>query len=373
MSIRQVVNTLRAWRDNIRQQHSRRRYDVTRPAIDRVERPERIVFVRWDAKWGDSVVFSFVCREFKQLNPTISIEVIATQEMAPLFLEEFGVDRVHETRRKPSKAAMRDLAQRIGEIDLVVHFSHLVKHRDMYLLSRLRTRHIAGLDDSVARIDLKLGHATQGLHFADKYVELLTRCGARKVDTRYIVPRAEQSERRAETLVLQRSRPFLCLNAYSKGRARSLTMETCERLARRVLAELPEHEICMLSAPEKQEEVEAFCRRFADERVFCLLQTQTIHDNISMIARSDGLISGITATVHLADGLDVPSFVLFPYDPADRDDWHSRHPGSINFLAEPSTPLDVNQLDWMSANTQLHHFCIGLDRRLPCTAAGSES
>ncbi|APX92959.1 hypothetical protein BWR19_08455 [Halomonas sp. 1513] len=317
------------------------------------------MFVRWDAKWGDSVVFSFVPRELRKLG-NVSVEVITTPEMAALFREDFGVDVVHEIRKRPSAKEITRLAEQIGPVDLVVFFSHLANHRAIYLLNQLKAKHIAGLDDSLGLIDLKLGTATRGWHFADKYVALLRRCGAECVDTSYLVPRDTALERRATALIAERSRPFICLNAYSKGRARSLTMANCARLAEAVLQRLPGHDVCMLSAPGKEGEVAAFCDAFEGDRVFALAATKTIYENIALIAASAGLVSGITATVHMADGLGVPSLVLFPYDPADRDDWHSRHAGSFNLMAKPSVPIDVNALDWDEVQRAVETFCEGL-------------
>lgn len=355
--MRKWLNGIRASRDKVRNAISRRRYDCQRPPVQTPSSLKRVVFVRWDAKWGDSLVFSFVPKAFKAIDPTISVEVITTPEMASLFRDVFAVDAVHETQRRPSKSMMRHLAERVGKVDLVVYFSHQAKHREMFLLSQLQASHIASLDDSVGRVDLKLGEVTRGQHFAEKYVTLLQRCGASNIDTRYIVPRVEESEARVTNLITARGRPFVCINAYSKGRARSLTRETTDVLIQKLLVMLPKHDICVLSAPGKQEEVESICQTSAPGRVFCLPSTDRIHDNIALIARADALVSGITATVHMADGLDVPSFVLFPYDPADRDDWHSRHPLSVNWLAEPSDPLDVNQLDWAGMEAALAAFC----------------
>jgi ADP-heptose:LPS heptosyltransferase len=334
-----------------------RLFDRPKGEVQQVEHLCRVLFVRWDAKWGDSVVFSFVPRELQRHG--ISVEVIATAEMATTFRDQFGVDAVHETKKRPGYGEIRRLAKRIGPVDLVVFFSHLANHRAVYLLSQLQAKHIAALDDSVGLVDLKLGATTRGKHFAEKYLTLLERCGVQGADTRYIVPREEHSEERVAAF-LEGRRPFVCFNAYSKGSARSLSPETAKRLVELLLEQLPGHDVCVLSVPGKQQEVEALCLAAGEQRTFCLPDTQTIHDNIALIARADALVSGITATVHMADGLGVPSFVLFPYDPVDRDDWHSRHPLSVNFLAEPSEPLDVNRLDWARLETELRAFIAAL-------------
>ncbi len=353
--MRKWINSLRAYRDRLRIATSRRRYDQPKLTIERVHKLKRVVFIRWDAKWGDSVVFSFVPRVLKAFDPAISVEVVTTPEMAPLFQHTFHSDIVYETSRKPSKKDMKALADRIGEVDLAVFFSHLIKHRDIYFLRQLKTKHIASLDDSVGLVDLKLGEATRGRHMADKYLVLLERCGINQAEARYLVPRNEEAEARVDQWLSSR-RPMIAFNAFSKGRARTFTPETSERLIRMLLALLPEHYICVMSVPGRQGEVERLCAKFEEGRVLCLQETRSIHDNIALLVHSKALISAITATVHLADGLDVPSFVLFPYDPADKDDWHSRHPDSSNLLALPGAPLDVNRLDWKEVEQALEAF-----------------
>ena len=60
--------------------------------------------------------------------------------------------------------------------------------------------------------------------------------------------------------------------------------------------------------------------------------------------------------MHIADGLGIPSFVLLPYAPNEMAVWHSRHPLSVNLLATPSDPLDVNYLDWNRMDKEMMHF-----------------
>jgi ADP-heptose:LPS heptosyltransferase len=353
-----LTHRLRAWRDDTRRAIVARLFDRPRPRVERLEGLQRVLFIRWDAKWGDSVVFSFVPRELQRHG--VAVEVITTADMAPLFSGQYGVDAVHVAKKRAGYGEIRRLARQIGEVDLVVFFSQLANHRALYLLSQLQARHIASLDDSVGLVDLKLGELTRGQHFADKYLALLERCGIPGADMRYIVPRDEHSEARVEGFV-QGRRPYVCFNAYSKGRARSFNRETSQRLIELLQQALPGHAVCVLSAPGRQKEVEALCERLG-ERVFSLPDTQTIYDNIALIARADALVSGNTATVHMADGLDVPSFEIFPHDRTSYEDWHSRHPRSTSLLAEPSDPLDVNCLDWTRVEEALGEFAASLNQ-----------
>ncbi|WP_231613804.1 glycosyltransferase family 9 protein [Halomonas sp. BC04] len=179
-----------------------------------------------------------MCRELRKLGP-VSIEVIATPDMAPLFRDHFGVDVVHEIRKRPRSAEIRELTAAIGSIDLAVHFSTLIKSRDMFLLHCLQARHTASLDDSVGLVDVPLGAATAGLHMEDKYLELLRCCGIEDADRQYLVPRSRDHEERVSVFLGGREAPFVAINPFSKGRAKTLNPETTRRLIDMLLARLP--------------------------------------------------------------------------------------------------------------------------------------
>ncbi|MGR2736836.1 glycosyltransferase family 9 protein [Billgrantia sp. Q4P2] len=357
--MRELINRIRAFRDDSRRALSRRLYDRPMPAVEQVRDIRRIVFVRWDAKWGDSVIFSFMCRELRKLGP-ISIEVITTRDMASLFRDHLGVDVVHESRKRPSRREIRALASKIGRVDLAVHFSTLLSSRSIYLLHCLDARYRSGLDDTVGLIDLKLGQATAGLHMEDKYCELLKRCGVSQPDKRYIVPREEKSEAAVAAFLAVRPRPFVTINPFSKGRAKTLAPLTTLRLIEMLCERLPDHDICLLTAPGWDREIEAITAGWPKSRCFFFPDTRSIYDNIALLARADGLVSGSTATVHLADGLAVPSMVLFVPTPVDVIHWGSVHPGSVNLMAEPGVPIDVNRLDWTLVERELHAFTTAL-------------
>lgn len=361
--MRQWLNVVRAKRDEWRQSYSRWRFDTTRPPVERLEGIERVVFVRWDAKWGDSVIFSFMCRELKKVNASLSVEVISTPEMAALFRDQFGVDAVYEIRKWPGNSEIRRLARQIGKPDLAVHFSTLIKSRDMYLLHCLRARHTASLDDSVGLVDVKLGAATQGLHMEDKYCELLTRLGASSPDKHYIVPFSIDHEREVEVFLKGRARPYVAINPFSKGRAKTLKTATTLRLIDVLCERLPGHDVCLLTAPGWTREISAITAAWPEERCFLFPETSSIYHNVAILRHAAALVTGSTATVHIADGLGIPSLVLFVHSPDDLANWHSVAPGSINLMAKPSVPIDANALEWNAVDKGIETLCSRVEER----------
>lgn len=354
--MRKLLNAVRAKRDDWRSALCRWRYDVSKPEVGELRELRRVLFLRWDAKWGDSVIFSLVMPELRKLDERLSIEVIATPEMAPLFTDHFGVDRVHSIRKRPSTSEIRDLAAKIGHVDLLVHFSELAKPRDIFLMHCIEARHVASLDDSVGMVDVKLGKATQGLHMEDRYGELLRRCGVPDMRKQYIVPQQNDAEARVRSYLAERPRPFIAVNPFSKGRAKSFNVETTKRLIQHVLAMAPGHDVCLLTAPGFDREIETLAQHWDSQRCFLYPDTRSIFDNVALLANASAQITASTATVHIADGLGVPSFVLFPYGPGEVSAWHSVHPLSVNLMGLEGDIDDVNRLDWAEVETRLRAF-----------------
>ena len=354
--MRRILNTVRARRDDWRSAFCRWRYDVPRSVVDQITGLQRVVFMRWDAKWGDSVIFSLVVPELRKLTREISIEVVATPEMAPLFAEHFGVDRVHVIRKRPSTREIRCLASEIGSIDLLVHFSEVAKPRDIFFMHCTDARYIASLDDSVDMTNIKLGKATQGLHMEDRYSEFLKYCDVSHPKKMYIVPRQQTSEASVTKYLAQRKRPFVAINPFSKGRAKSFNIETTKRLIEHILSVATEHDVCLLTAPGFQREIGALSGQWDSDRCFYYPDTHTIFDNVALLSNASAQVTASTATVHIADGLGVASFVLFPYGPGELAAWHSVHPLSVNMMGLQSAVDDVNSLDWNEVEQNLKMF-----------------
>ncbi|PMR73041.1 glycosyltransferase family 9 protein [Billgrantia endophytica] len=316
----------------------------------------RVVFLRWDAKWGDSIIFSSVLPALRKLDGDVLIEVITTPEMAPLFADYFGVDQVHIIRKRPSRQRIRRLAKSLGSVDLLVHFSEIMKPRDLYLAHCVGARHLASLDDSPGLVDVKLGNVTKGLHMEDRYHELLRRCGIHHTDKHYMVPREPVAEAAVASFLQPRKRPYIAINPFSKGRAKTFNVATTQALIERTLATLPDHDVCLLTMPGCEHEVAAISARWDTDRCFYYPQTRTIYDNVALLARAEGQVSASTSSVHIADGVGVPSFVLFSYGPSEMSAWHSVHPLSVNLMSQPGEVNDVNRLDWQEVDRALASF-----------------
>ncbi len=201
-----LINDLQLQRDILRRKLGQLLFDRKRP-VPLHERKGKIVLLRWDAKLGDAIVSSWVAREIKRASPEREVWIVTTAAMAPLFRDHFGMDKVIEVPKRPGYGQLKRLAHSLGEVECLVHFGKMLKMKDIYFISQVRADWVAGMDDALQAVNLKLGKASSGMHFSDKFALLLQRLGVTNPDQQYIVPTMSPPDALAQ-LVAGRAGPL---------------------------------------------------------------------------------------------------------------------------------------------------------------------
>lgn len=317
---------------------------------------KRIVLVRWDAKLGDAFVSSFLFRELRKANPELSIAVITTEKLAPLFENTWGVDEVHICRKRAGYLELERLARRIGEADLLIHLSKELKPKDLFFIRRLHPAHVASLDDEPRCVDIKLRQQCAGMHFSDKLAYLLKLCGVDNVDTTYWLPHDEQRREVIATLVPARYRHIIAFNPYGAGHARRLDEESICKVIALIKARGNQYGVCLLHSPAQREEVERIVERFRGQGVFLYPESNSIMDVVAQIEMADGVISVDTATVHIASGLGKPLLGLYNPDPENYADWGPNSQNALVIFSTAKRPFDINTLNWQQMDEVIPLF-----------------
>lgn len=276
--------------------------------------------VRWDAKIGDSIVSSFFFRELRQHRPEIQIDVITAPHMASLYREHFGVDHVYCCKKRPSYGELKALAHEVGATDLVIHLGKQLKMKDIYFLRCLDADNVMGLDDELGLINLKLGKATTGQHFSEKFAFALSLLGVTLPDRQYILP--EDGERRQLIQKEWPEEPVVALNPYGSGSSRRLNFNSVSMLVELVVKYKPAWKVCLMSTPDTKMEVDKWCHELGAEGVFTVQASETIQDAIEIIRLSDAVISVDTAIVHIASGMKKPLLGIYNEDEENFTEWN---------------------------------------------------
>lgn len=341
---RRFISRSQLFRDQLRRKLGKLWFDRPSRGAD-LAQVKRVLLVRWDAKIGDSIVSSFFFRELRRFRRDIQIDVITAPHMASLYQEHFGVDHVICCKKRPSYTELKKLAFDTGPVDLVIHLGKHLKMKDIYFLRCLDADNVMGLDDELELINLKLGNATAGRHFSDKFAHALELLGASEYDREYILP--EDVARRQHVLLEWPDAPVVALNPYGSGSSRRLNFDSVSMLVTLISDYFPHWKVCLMSAPDTKQQTEEWCDLLGREWVFTVTCSETIQDAIEIIRLSKAVISVDTAIVHIASGLKKPLLGLYN---EDRENFFEWSPGtnraSVVFARLDSSGIqDINNID----------------------------
>ncbi len=347
-TIKMFLQTLQKARDQIRRKVSLFFFDRKRQPSATARK--QIVFVRWDAKLGDTIVTSWLFREIKKYDPSLQLVVIAPESFKSMFLNDMGADRVVVSPKRVKFADIRRIASAVGPADYVMHMAEHLKPKDVYLLSKLDSNYVLGLDDEVKSINIKAGARTQSQHFADKVAVLLQHMGISNFDQSYIVPFDSVAQTRTDAWWPQS--PVIAFNPLGRGHARQFSLNTAVAVLDHILS-ATKADVLILIDPARRAFAESIKQQVSQpHRVILAPADQSAHtlgDLFSCVRRSQAMVSVDTATVHIATGLDKPVFGFYNPQQNDQDfsfvNWspHSEH--SVSQLAKRVDPQVVDAID----------------------------
>lgn len=352
--MRSIISRLQLLRDQVRRHLGVMLFDTTRP-ISPLEQTslKHIVFLRTDAKLGDAFVSSFVFSDIKAHDPDIKITVVTAPNMRSLFLDHLGADNVVELKKRPSYTEITKACIEIGVCDLLVSLNLNPKMKDLFFLKQCKAKHIAGLDDSLKSVDIKLGEKTRDRHFADRFAVLLQQIGIKAHPQRYVIPQTSESQQTAaEFIDMHKLSRFAVVNAYGSGNARKLNVASVHRLVEMINKQDASLAVVLLSSPDTYSQTEQMIAESGVQAIHYSV-CRSIFDVASLVAKSQFVISVDTAIVHMATGLEIPQLALYNPDPANFAQWHPNSELAFTSTASQNTVPDINRLDWLDVEQKL--------------------
>ncbi len=314
-----------------------------------------IVLLRWDAKWGDAIVSSFIFSALRATYPEIKIQVVTTPQMAELFEKYFKADKVLKIKKRPNYNELKLLAKEIGEIDALVHMSPKLKLKDIYFLDRVDTKLIIGLDDEIKLINRKLGKATKDLHFSEKFKLVLTALGADTDNLRYQVPIQNASQDMVKSFLDDHKiTDFIAFNPFGNGNARKMNEETINTVIQKIKEVDNNIIIILLHSPETKALTEAVSNE--NENVYFFSESRSIYDAISIVFYSKSVISVDTSIVHIASGLNKPLFAIYNPDDENYAAWHPNNAQAISIFSKKVDIPNINLLPTEQLDVDLKSF-----------------
>lgn len=309
---------------------------------------KKFLVIRWDAKLGDSIVCSWLYREIKKENKNNQLIVICNCNIHKLYENIWGGD-IFVIKKRPSYRELRLLAEKIGFVDYALHFGEQLKMRDIYFLSKLSTTCIAGMDDDLDLINIKLGQVTSEMHFSEKFVYFLNGVGFFNVDAKYIIPDFPLVENKISSYRWPQKSNTICFNPYGSGSSRRMDSELIISLCDFMLRETS-FSIVLLGMRDQVKVIEHMIAKTIDPgRVFCLPPGDvSIESLFSQLRMSIGLVSVDTATIHIASGLNLPTLAIYNSKSGEPDqnflNWHPNNEKADVVFTKDLSGRGVNSL-----------------------------
>lgn len=316
-----IGRELLRWRDRLRRNLAIWFFD--RPTSTKGVFSDEVVFIRWDAKLGDTVVLSWVWRELMSQRPDLRLSVITNSAFEDLFRAGFGLQTVYVAPKRHGWRRLARIARQIGRPKYVVHLAAELKARDMFFIQQLRPAHVIGLDDELRLVDIKLGAATAGCHFSEKLIPWLKSLGVKPDHRSYWVPNNATAAR--SVAHWWPDGPVVGLCPFGASKRRHLNVDFVLLLVNKLLGSGAK--VVLLVAPSFRTAMQELIRQHGwQESVFLSPASASLHELFEQVRCSAAIVSVDTAVVHLASAFKRPTLAF--YDGTDLNNFNRWHPNS---------------------------------------------
>ena len=314
---------------------------------------KKILFLRYDGKIGDYIITSWIYREIKKQRPDIQIDVVGISKNEKLFLNSKSIDKFYKLK-KSKKLFMYFLAKklRVEDYDVLIDPTEVLRNRDLFFIKNINAKINFGYDKGNVNLFSKSINKNSKTT-VDVYKEILENLGFCNLDSNYEVPINVSSEKKIdEYLKSNRIDKYIAMNFFGAGKRRKFTPKKATELIVKVRNEYPEHEIIILNSPRDKKVLFKIIKRIkcldSNSNIFYNEDFKTIYDAISLINKSDIVITPDTAVVHIAKGLKKNIIAFYSENKENYEKWGlsiDEKKNRIYFYNENINNLNINQMD----------------------------
>jgi len=315
---------------------------------------DAILFVRWDAKLGDTVVLSWVWRAIRAHRPDLKIWVVTGSGFYELFDRVYAFDKVVLSPKRPSLLTILRMARQIKRPRYVVHLSEALKARDLFFLRLIQPAHVAGLDDSLKCIDIKLGSRTAGRHFSEKPVPLLDELGIPTDDRHYWLPTSAAD--RSQVLAYWPSNAVIGFCPFGASRHRCFSDQKIVMTIRALLSNAASRNlmvsVLLIATAEQSKRLKDLIEAHDLSAKVFIQPTSSLTEFIEQVRACSGVVSVDTSVVHVAAGLDKPLLAIYnppglssSLTPSNYASWHPNSDKARTFFADVAASARIDAFD----------------------------
>lgn len=314
---------------------------------------KKILFMRIDGKIGDYIISSFMFREIKKKYPHIQLDVISDNSLENLLKYNKNIDNYYTFNRKKIKE-WKEMIKKLkpNNYDVILDSTEGLKYKQVYFLNKMNAKVNIGYnkdDFSVYNENVK---QSKSLRMKDIYREMLNCVNIKITNTKYDVPISSESEKKVDKFFREKNirqsdknERVISVNFFGASSGRKTNLKNSLVILKKLRKKYPNDKIVILDSPSDREQIYETLKNVNDENVYFFEDSRTILDSISLINRSDLVVSLDTSILHLGEGLNRK--VMAFYGPKlNKNKWRIKEEGNIliDFPEKNINDIDFEKL-----------------------------
>ena len=289
---------------------------------------KKILFIRLDSKYGDSIVSQFALEKIKkELNSKIYV-LTKNKNSIDLFSRIVDCFIICKNPRR-----MIQLYKSYKELsgirfDYVIHLDKNIKDRELILLRYIKATSVITADTRVKFATKYLIQKGEVIHARERYINLLNAMNIQtngnestqlKIPDTYVKKLSQLTEKIGK---------IIYFNPYGSGSQRKLSAIKIDEIKNNIKKTFPRHSILIQSKEHRELSIKNI-----GDNVY-IFETNAFNDILVIVGISVFVVSVDTATSHAATALGKPSIVFYLENKENYIEWNADSDRSLPIFSK---------------------------------------
>ena len=289
---------------------------------------KKILFIRLDSKYGDSIVSQFAFEKIKKELSSQIYVLTKNKESIDFFSKIVDCFIVCKNPRR-----MIQLYKSYKELngihfDYVIHLDKNIKDRELILLRYIKATSVITADTRVKFATQYLIQKGEFIHARERFINLLNAMNIQtngnestqlKIPDTYVKKLSQLTEEIGK---------IIYVNPYGSGSQRKLSAIKIDKIKNNIKKTFPRHSILIQSKEHRELSIKNI-----GDNVY-IFETNAFNDILALINISVFVVSVDTATSHAATALGKPSIVFYLENKENYIEWNADSDRSLPILSK---------------------------------------
>lgn len=305
---------------------------------------KKILFIRLDSKYGDSIVSQFALEKIKkELNSKIYV-LTKNKESIDFFSNIVDHFIICKNPRR-----IIQLYQSYKELsgihfDYVIHLDKNIKDRELILLRYIKAASIITADTRVKFATQYLIQKGEVVHARKRYINLLNAMNIQTSGNESTQLEIPNTYVKKITQLTKKIGKIIYFNPYGSGSQRKLSAIKIDQIKNHIQEIFPNFSILIQSKEHRKLSIKG-----AGANVY-VFETNSFNDILALIDISVFVISVDTATSHAATALGKPSIVFYNTNKKNYVEWNADSIKSLPIFSKKQKGKVLSDINNLSNN-----------------------